>query len=214
MTVTTKPTPTLGGEQGIGLIVAMVVILLFMGVTGAVVPLAVTETAVSANHRRAVVAMYAAEAGLEWVTHELGAVTDWSDVLRGRVNSSLWSSIVQHRLPGGALLDLGQVTDDLNDRLVVSGGHRSPRRWRLFLHGSFDQLVPTPSPGAVLVVAVWVSDDFEDDDVDGDPMTDTNGAVVVRAVAFGPSLARRAVEATVLRHEDGRVGLVSWRVGQ
>ena len=50
--------------------------------------------------------------------------------------------------------------------------------------------------------------------VDGDPMTDTNGAVVVRAVAFGPSLARRAVEATVLRHEDGRVGLVSWRVDQ
>ena len=212
MTVTTKPTPNRSGEQGIGLIVAMVVILLFLGVTGAVVPLAVTETAVSANHRRAVVALYAAEAGLEWVTHELGAVTDWSDVLRGRVNSSLWSSIVQHRLPGGALLDLGQVTDDLNDRLLVSGGHRSPRRWRLFLHGPFDHLVPTPSPGGVLVVAVWVSNDF--DDVDGDPMTDTNGAVVVRAAAFGPSLAQRAVEATVLRHDDGGVALVSWRVDQ
>ena len=212
MTVTTKPTPKRSGEQGIGLIVAMVVILLFLGVTGAVVPLAVTETAVSANHRRAVVALYAAEAGLEWVTHELGAVTDWSDVLRGRVNSSLWSSIVQHRLPGGALLDLGQATDDLNDRLLVSGGHRSPRRWWLFLHGPFDHLVPTPSPGVVLVVAVWVSNDF--DDVGGDPMTDTNGAVVVRAAAFGPSLAQRAVEATVLRHDDGRVGLVSWRVDQ
>ena len=62
---------------------AMVVILLFLGVTGAVVPLTVTETAVSANHRLAVVALYAAEAGLEWVTHELGAVTDWSDVLAG-----------------------------------------------------------------------------------------------------------------------------------
>ncbi len=212
MTVTTKPTPKRSGDQGIGLIVAMVVILLFLRVTGAVVPLAVTETAVSANHRRAVVALYAAEAGLEWVTHELGAVTDWSDVLRGRVNSSLWSSIVLHRLPGGALLDLGQVTDDLNDRLLVSGGHRSPRRWRLFLHGPFDHLVPTPSPGGVLVVAVWVSNDF--DDVDGDPMTDTNGAVVVRAAAFGPSLAQRAVEATVLRHDDGGVALVSWRVDQ
>ena len=122
MTVTTKPTPTLGGEQGIGLIVAMVVILLFMGVTGAVVPLAVTETAVSANHRRAVVAMYAAEAGLEWVTHELGTVTDWSDVLRGRVTSSLWSSVVQHS--GGALLDLGLVTDELNQRLPVASSQR------------------------------------------------------------------------------------------
>jgi hypothetical protein len=188
----------------------MVVILLFLGVTGAVVPLAVTETAVSANHRRAVVALYAAEAGLEWVTHELGAVTDWSDVLRGRVRSGVWSATAQHRLPGGASLDLGQVTDDLNDRFQVGGSHPSPRRWRLFLHGPFDALVPTPSPGGMLVVVVWVSDDL--DDVDADPMTDTNGAVLIRAAAFGPSLAQRAIEATVLRHDEGRVGLASWRV--
>ena len=43
-------------------------------------------------------------------------------------------------------------------------------------------------------------------------MTDTNGTVVVRASAFGPSLAQRAVEATARRGEDGRVELVSWRV--
>ena len=115
-------TPRCRGEQGVGLIVAMVVMLLFLGVTGAVVPLAVTETAVSTNHRRAVVSVYAAEAGLEWVTHELGTVTDWSDVLRGRVTSSLWSSMVQHRLPDGALLDLGLVTDELNQRLPVASG--------------------------------------------------------------------------------------------
>ena len=42
-------TPRCRGEQGVGLIVAMVVMLLFLGVTGAVVPLAVTETAVQNN---------------------------------------------------------------------------------------------------------------------------------------------------------------------
>ena len=125
MVIVTMPATTTTrcrGEQGVGLIVAMVVMLLFLGVTGAVVPLAVTETAVSANHRRAVLSVYAAEAGLEWVTHELGTVTDWSDVLRGRVTSSLWSSVVQHS--GGALLDLGLVTDELNQRLPVASGQR------------------------------------------------------------------------------------------
>ncbi len=210
MTTATKPRRT--DDQGIGLIVAMVVTLLFLGVTGAVIPLAVTETAVGANHRRAVASGYAAEAGLEWVTHELGTITDWSDVLRGRVTSSLWSSTVQRRLPGGAVLDLGHVTDELNDRLRVADRHRQPlqRRWRLFAHGPFDDLVPTATPLEVTVVAVWVSDDFED--LDGDPTTDTNGTAVVRAAAFGPSLAQRAVEATICRHEDGTVELVSWRV--
>ncbi len=208
-TVTTATKPRRSGEQGIGLIVAMVVMLLFLGVTGAVVPLAVTETAVSANHRRAAASVYAAEAGLEWVTHELDTITDWSDVLRGRVTSSLWSSRVQRRLPGGALLDLAHVTDELNDRLLAAV-HQPQRRWRLFSHGPFDDLVPTPTPIGVTVVAVWVSDDFED--LDDDPTTDTNGTVVVRAAAFGPSLAQRAVEATIRRHEDGTVERVSWRV--
>ena len=89
------------GEQGIALILAMSVMLVLLGVTGAIIPLAMTETAVSANHRRAVQGLYAAEAGVEWVRGELGSITNWSDVLRGRQRSTLWSSVSQVRLAGG-----------------------------------------------------------------------------------------------------------------
>jgi hypothetical protein len=93
-------------------------------------------------------------------------------------------------------------------------GSNNPR-WRLFARSRLSAIAPGVASSPLFHVAVWVSDD--PGETDGNPSADATGpaagagVIQVRADAFGPGGAHRAIEATI-----GRVGanirLISWRL--
>lgn len=193
--------------RGIALIVTLMALMALVGLTGALVPLTTTETAVSANHRRAAQAFYAAEAAIEWAAQELGQVGSWDAVLSGSRRSRLWEGEAMLRFADGATLDLDRATTELNRRGAGAAGRNL--RWRLYARGSLDGLLRRDPSVGLLRVLIWVADDPAE--TDGDPFRDTNDALLVHAAIVGPALAQRAVQATLRRTGPARrVTLASW----
>ena len=185
----------------------MLTAVLLSGLAGALVVVLSTEEAIEANHRRGVVALYAADGLLAGVVAELTAVPDWQAVLSGSRRSTFSAGPILAPLADGSVIDLQQETLDLQRALDQAGGAGVPPRWRLYAWGWFADLVRETDRGRLVYVAAWVRDDRVDPDAD--PERGTNGRVVVRAAAFGPFRTRRAVEAAVGR-ESGAVHLVAW----
>lgn len=207
------------GEEGFALIVTMMAGLLLVALAGVLAPLSLIETAVGVNHRRAVQALYAAEAALELAAAELDSFPDWSGVLDGSLRSGFRASALAPAMPDGTRIDLPAIAD----RLRASGaGARSAGRgleWRLFAHGPLGVRAATPAGYGPWLVAVWITDDAADPDAD--PEVDGNGVVVAHAAAFGPRRAERAVQATLVRQTvtppppsppAARVRVVSWSI--
>ena len=99
--------------RGMALVITMMAMLTLLALTGALVPLASTETAVVANHRRAIQSFYAAEAALEFIVQELRGVPDWDELLTGKVRSRLAGTSSRVRLADGTVLDLQDATNQL-----------------------------------------------------------------------------------------------------
>ena len=143
--------------RGIALLVTMMASLILVGLVGALVPLVSTETAVAANHRRSVQALYAAEAGLEWVVGELGrpaSRASWDAVLAGSRRSRFWEVTLESPLADGTVVDLRAATLEL--RRAGAGDRAAGRglEWRLFAHGPLAAIVPVAPGYSVLRVAV------------------------------------------------------------
>jgi hypothetical protein len=189
----TVPPPS----RGAALIVTLMAMLVLMALTGALIPLTTSETAIAANHRLALQQLYAAEAVLERAIRELEALPSWDSVLAGRRRAALWDNRTTRQLAGGAVLDLDAATAALER--AGAGASRAGRglRWRLYAHGPLGAVLPRDPSGGLLHTAVWIADDAADPD--GDPLTDANGTVVLHAAAIGPALAQRAVQATLAR---------------
>jgi hypothetical protein len=81
--------------------------------------------------------------------------------------------------------------------------------WRLYAHGSLQDLLPSNEITLQMYLTVWVADDGLDGD--GNPGADTNGRIVVHAEAFGVGGTRRAVEAAIRRLSNGAVRQIAWR---
>ena len=73
----------MGSTRGIALVVTLLALLVLVALTGALIPLTSSETAISAHHRRAAQTLYAAEAALEWALQELQPVDSWDACWRG-----------------------------------------------------------------------------------------------------------------------------------
>ena len=199
----------MAGTRGIALIVTLLALLVLVALTGALIPLTSSETAISAHHRRAAQTLYAAEAAFEWVLQELQPATSWDAVLAGSRRSALWAGPTTQRLAGGATLDLGRLTVELQRRGAGASGAGRGLRWRLYAHGPLSAILPRDPSLGLLRVAVWLADDPAE--TDGDPWRDTNGVVVLHAAGVGPSLAQRAVQATLRRPASaGRITPASW----
>ncbi len=199
----------MGSPRGIALVVTLMALLVLVALTGALLPLTSTETAISAHHRRAVRTLYAAEAALEWALQELQPSTTWDAVLAGSRRSAVWAGPTTQRLAGGATLDLGRVTTELQNRGAGTSGAGRGLRWRLYAHGPLSAILPRDPSLGLLRFAVWLADD--PGETDGDPLRDTNGVVLLHAVGVGPALAQRAVQASVRRTAaTNRITLVSW----
>lgn len=198
-------------RRGGALLVTMLTAMLLSGLAGALVVVLSTEEAIEANHRRGVVALYAADGLLAGVVAELAAMPDWPAVLSGVRGSTFNTGPVAVALADGSTIDLRQETVDLQQELESAGRAGATPGWRLHAWGWFADLVDDSGRGRLVYVAAWVRDDLADPDAD--PAHDANGRIVVRAAAFGPSGTRRAVEATV-GTESGVVHLVAWGLVQ
>ena len=174
------------GDRGVGLIITMMVMLVILGLTGAVMSLATTETAVAMNYRRSVELLYASEAALELVIQDLDLVRSWDQLLRGRPSSGFWSADARVLMIDGTVLDLAQVTVDLQRARDDS---TPSSRWSLVGHARLNAVTRVESWSEPHVVAVWLSDDPRD--IDGDPRSDSNARLVVYAAAFGSGLTQR-----------------------
>ena len=198
-------------SRGAALIVTMMALLMLVALTGALMPLTSSETAIAANHRLAVQSLYAAGAVLKRAIRELEAAPSWDDVLAGRRRATLWDGQTTRSLADGAVLDLNAATDALADAGAGRSGAGRGLRWRLYAHGPLGAVLPQDPTGGLLHAAVWVADD--PDAADGDPLRDANGILMLHAAAVGPSLAQRAVQATLARPApDQRPVVMSWTI--
>lgn len=198
-------------SRGAALIVTMMALLMLVALTGALMPLTSSETAIAANHRLALQSLYAAEAVLERAIRELEAAPSWDDVLAGHRRATLWDGQTTRSLADGAVLDLNAATDALADAGAGRFGAGRGLRWRLYAHGPLGAALPQDPTGGLLHAAVWVADD--PDDTDGDPLRDANGILMLHAAAVGPALAQRAVQATLARAApDQRPVVTSWTI--
>jgi hypothetical protein len=80
----------------------------------------------------------------------------------------------------------------------------------LFAHGVPGADLPFAGLSGDAFALVWVADDITESD--GDPSTDDNGVVVVRARAMGPRRSQADVQVVVARVAPGIVRRVSMRL--
>lgn len=168
---------------------ALFATMLLMGLGVSVVLLGTTEATLAAHDRAGRAVREAALAAAHLAVADLRVQASWSAVLAP--GSVLERSAVPGRavdpsltpLPawGGPPLDLRALTADV--QAAADTGVGDPQVWRLYESGSLQSLVPALVPGP-WYLAVWVADDGADGD--GDPLSDANGILAIRAVAFGP----------------------------
>ena len=204
-------------QRGIALILVLLVTS-FLSVIGLGLALVVFMDHLAAGNVRGSVAMlYAADAGVELAARDL-ASADWDAALAGTEQGSFRDGSPDgvRTIPGGGTVNLSAVTNTLNCGSAVScvpaqldansperpWGANNPR-WRLYAYGPLSSLPEVLRP-ASCYLAVWVADDSrEADDNPGLDAAGTDdagrGILRVRAEAFGPQGARRAIEAEVAR---------------
>jgi hypothetical protein len=203
-------------SRGLALVTVLVMTSLVLVMALGVAVVVSINQAMVARFRESVALGLAARAGVELAAAHLAAV-DWQAVLDGRA----WAPASDgpaggtRTLPDGDSLDLdreshrltcGHVeacTDAQIEAVTVDRpwGANNPR-WRLFLFGPTETLMPLAMPAASYLV-VWVADDSRE--ADGDARRDAaegqagHGVVRVRARAFGARGSRREADAEVVR---------------
>ena len=197
------------GDRGVGLVIVMMVTLVMVGLTGMVMALISTHTAVAVNYRRSLELLYAAEAALELVVQDLGREGAWEPALRGHPPSRIWLTDPRVPMADGVVLDFTRVTLDLQR---TRGDATVSSRWHFVGHTPPGVAMSVGSWNEPQVVAVWLANDVRAIDVDG--QNDDPTQLVVYAAAFGSGLSHRAVQATVRRHVAGWVEVTSWRVAR
>jgi len=210
----------LGDEQGVALIVALLSMMLLTALGMALSLTTTTERRISSNYRDGVETLYAADAAVERVMQDVLTVPDWNRILDGSVTSSFTDGVPGNRtLPDGSSLDLTQATNmvrcgktstcsnaDMDAYTDERPWGLNNPRWQLYAYGRLEDVIQTNTINSNVYVIVWMADDPADND--DNPLTDggtTNGAnpgtgvLSMMAYAYGPTGARRVIEATVAR---------------
>ena len=230
----------LASERGAALVAVMTVSALLLAFGLSLAMTTTVEVGIAANHRDAVQTLHAADAALEFAIAELAAVADWDSVLGGLVPSEFYDRAGAVVLPDGSRLDVAAETGLL--RCGVAGacgdadmdrptadrpwGRNNPR-WTVYATGRLAGLLGEAAPFTRAHVLVWVADDPSENDAqplrDGRPPLVVNaanpanpgqGALWLRARAYGPSGARRTVDAVVERDArlpPGALRVRTWR---
>jgi hypothetical protein len=194
------------GEQGIALVMVMLLIVWLTALGSAMTLAAMTETAIAASYREGTETRYAAEAAVEYAVQQLAANPDW----RGAVAEPGGSAFTDgpaagRRAVGPVELDLEAATRDVEDMAAAPpGGPAAP--FVLYAFGRFRELAPLLADGSVTYVVVWIADRSG-----MPPDTAALDRLSVVAQAYGPRGSRRAIEVVVER--DGGTGIrrLAWR---
>lgn len=201
----------LTNQDGTALIIALMSMMLLTALGAAVVMVSRTETAIANNYKNSQEALYAADAAVERVVQDLLMVPRWNDILSGATTSSFIDGDMraEKTLPGGGRILLdgpGSATAELQattDSANLWGGNNP--QWKLFAWGPLSELLDTATIDSAMYVAVWVADDPADaspstpEVADGNPLSDLNGTLTLRAEAIGPGGTRKIIEVTVAR---------------
>ena len=221
----------LRGDEGVALVVALMMMALLGGLAMSLTLMMVAETRIAAVHRDGVSALHAAETALALAMEDLATRSDWNVVLAGHVTASFTDGgpAGVRSTPGGPL-DLTAATSmircgrssgcsDANLSAATAErpwGSNNPR-WHPYAYGRLGELLPVDS--AVYVV-VWVGDDPAECDgipeVDGGPCAEgvNPGANVLamRAHAYAAAGVVQQLQLTVGRAGPGsRPRVLSWR---
>jgi hypothetical protein len=217
------PPPHSGSNQsGSSLIVVLLLMFLLSAIALGMTVVVRVEATVASRFVQATQALFTADAAVQMTLAELRLIADWSPVLAGAMASprsdGAFAGVKPLPTGGSILLCCGSssVADRLARENVLSGAFaRRTLAWRPFLWSPVAALLPAAPPSRLYVV-VFVQDD--EDDGDGDPITDLNGRVVVRGEAVEPDGLRRSVEALIARETGDplrglapAVRLLRWR---
>jgi hypothetical protein len=198
----------------VALIAAVMLTMLLSVLVAAVILGTTVDSGVAANFRARQQVSYAAEAAVEHVVRELETVADWTLVLSGVVVSGL-PNTGPSVLPDGTPVDPAALTRVLQEASDEVYGWTADRPiWRLFASAPLSALWPAEISASDYLF-VWVADD--DREQDGDPLTDTNQTMLIRAEAYGERGSRGALEVSIGRPPPsgvgGRARLLTWREG-
>lgn len=229
-------------ERGTALVVALMIMVLMMALGAALILITSSETMIAANFRAGDEAFYAADAVFERALADLRALPDWTSVLDGSTRSSFADGqpIGVRRLTDGTTIDLAQIASMANCQKLTPctntdmsaktaerpWGANNPR-WTLYAYGALADSLGMASNSPYYVLA-FVGDDASENDAD--PLRDGAsvngmanpglGVLSLRAEAFGPRRAHRAIEGTVARMstsgpsgagEEAGLRVLTWR---
>lgn len=225
----------MNSARGIALILAILVTSFLTAIGLGLALMVMTDRLATGNLRGSVAMLHAADALLELAARDLLLQEDWDAVLDGRARGGFLDGEPSGSrfVPGGGTIDLTAATNQLNcgRPAACSDAHMNATskerpwgtnnaRWRLYAYGPLGKIVQFARP-ADCYVCVWVADDGREED--GDPEADApdgmpgHGTLRLRAEAFGPAGARRALEAEVVRQCTGpaescrpRIRVQSW----
>jgi hypothetical protein len=205
------------GQRGVALILAVLVTSFLSAIGLGLALIVAMDQLATGNLRGSVALRYAADAAIELAARDL-ATADWNLALEGVSRSSFVDGPVggSRAIPGGGVVDLTAATNFLNcgkatpctDAQMDANSKERPwggnnARWQLYAYGPFAGIAQLARP-APCYLAVWVADDSREEDAD--PQADSgpegapgHGVVRLRAEAYGPRGARRAIEAEVVR---------------
>jgi hypothetical protein len=175
-------------ENGIALLVVLLATTLLMALGGGLAVLAATEARIAAHFAAGMEALYAADAALERALADLQAPAGWAAALDGSASSFVDGGVGVRALPDGSTLDLAAPPD-------APGGP-----WRLYVHAPIDRLSPPGRIQSRAYTVVWL----------GAPVDAAADAIVLRAEAYAPYGARRAIEALVT-HDGTALRILAWR---
>jgi hypothetical protein len=195
-------------DDGAAVLLVLIVVSVLAGLAFAALSLADLEGAASANDAQAASVSYAADAAMDRVVRDLGAIADWTSALAGTSSSSLREVVAGPRAPWAEVLDLPAMTAELQgeaDR--VPSADRT--RWTIFLAGPLTRMLPDSPPDVLPYVVAWVGDDPMDGD--GNPWLDANQVVRIRVSALGPRGVRADREAVIERVRSSAVARVRAR---
>lgn len=204
-------------SRGVALLLAIMVMSFLTAIGLGLALIVMMDRLAAGNLRGSVAMLHAADAALELAARDLLRLEDWNDALTGAARSAFADGepTGARPIPGGGAVDLTATTNQLNcgrstgcsDAEMNATTRDRPwgannARWRLYAYGPLGNIAQFSRP-ADCYLAVWVADDGQEED--GDPITDAleaapgHGVLRIRAEAYGPIGARRAIEAEVVR---------------
>ena len=197
-------------DEGVALLLALLATAVVLAIGLGLVTIASIDTAIAGASRSNAASLEAADSAAERALQDLARLDSWSLALNGSVRSTFALGPTVVSVPARGLVDLAAETASLQ-AASDAFARLAPNNpvWRLFAWGWLGEATGASTDGLPFA-AVWVFDDVSE--ADNDPEADSNGRIGLRAVAFGPSGAERAVDLLVAQITDPvGVKVIAWR---